>query len=40
MNDHHELFTLYYAIMTNTEALVKSYLQDGQDPISGHFEYF
>jgi hypothetical protein len=28
----HDLFTLYYAIMTNTEALVKSYLESGQDP--------
>ena len=28
----HELVTLYYAIMTNTEALVKSYLESGQDP--------
>jgi hypothetical protein len=32
VNDHPELFTLYYAIMTNTEALVKSYLESGQDP--------
>jgi hypothetical protein len=30
-NDH-DLFTLYYAIMANSEALVKSYLESGQDP--------
>jgi hypothetical protein len=28
----HELTTLYYAIMTNIESLVKSYLESGQDP--------
>jgi hypothetical protein len=28
----HELTTLYYAIMTNTESLVKSYLESDQDP--------
>jgi hypothetical protein len=28
----HTIATLYYAIMTNTEVLVKSYLQSGEDP--------
>jgi hypothetical protein len=32
MAKQHTLITLYYAIMTNTEVLVESYLESGEDP--------